>query len=88
MPPSSLIIVGILTPSAGIGGSIIWPRVQARYGWSNLQVLWILVALASLVPLYGCLGFLEIFKGGFGGLTTFGEMYVLAALFGVSFPFL
>ena len=42
--------------------------------------------LVSLVPAYGCLGFLSIFggEGGarFGGLTTPGEMYALTVYFG------
>jgi len=83
MPPSSLIIIGIFTPTAGILGSLMWPSLQKRFGWSNLRVLVVLVLMASVVPAYGCLGFL--FKSStfqFGGLTTPGEMYVLAVYFG------
>ncbi|KAH6904940.1 autophagy-type protein 22 [Coprinopsis sp. MPI-PUGE-AT-0042] len=90
MPPSSLILIGILTPVSGIIGSLIWPRIQRSVGWSNLRVLTILVVTASLIPAYGCLGFL--FEGSveetsgvkikFGGLTTPGEMYALAVVFG------
>ncbi|SRR6266550_4910136 len=88
MPPSSLIIVGIFTPTAGILGSLMWPSLQKRFGWSNLRVLVVLVLMASVVPAYGCLGFL--FKDStfqFGGLTTPGEMYVLAVYFGQSHHF-
>lgn len=82
MPSSSLILVGILAPLSGIFGSLLWPRLQRRFGWTNLQVLVILVSFASLIPAYGCLGFL--FEGSFkfGGLTTPGEMYGLAVVFG------
>lgn len=56
-------------------------------GWSNLKVLIVLVGLASLMPAYGCLGFLPVFKskdgGGFGGLMRKEELFVLAAYFGV-----
>lgn len=85
MPPSSLTIIGIFTPTAGILGSLMWPSLQKRFGWSNLRVLVILVLMASVVPAYGCLGFLfrrSTFQ--FGGLTTPGEMYVLAVYFGQS----
>lgn len=85
MSASRLIIVGVLTPSAGILGALIWPRIQTAMGWSNLRVLVVLVALASLIPAYGCLGFLPMFKNGnvkFGGLTTQEEMYGLAIYFG------
>lgn len=59
-----------------------------------MQSLVGLVFLALVIPVYGCLGFLPIFKGSpssgavsvnelrFGGLTRPGEMYVLAAYFG------
>jgi len=84
MTPSQLIIVGTLVPACGILGSIVAPMVQHRTKWSNLKLLVILVILISLVPLYGVLGFLPIFgKGGFGGLTTAGEMYGLAVYFGL-----
>ncbi|KAI0821797.1 MFS general substrate transporter [Trametes gibbosa] len=85
MPPSSLILIGALTPTAGILGSLVWPMVQRRAGWSNLRVLVVLVAMASAIPAYGCLGFLPVFQKGsvkFGGLTTPAEMYVLAVYFG------
>ncbi|TBU38318.1 MFS general substrate transporter [Dichomitus squalens] len=85
MPASSLILIGALTPSAGIAGSLAWPWVQRRMGWSNLKVLVVLVGMASAIPAYGCLGFLDVFRKSsvkFGGLTTPGEMYVLAVYFG------
>ncbi|KAI0697197.1 autophagy-type protein 22 [Cerioporus squamosus] len=85
MPASSLIVIGALTPTAGILGSLAWPAIQRRLGWSNLQVLVVLVVMASAIPAYGCLGFLPVFQRSsvkFGGLTTPGEMYVLAVYFG------
>lgn len=95
MPASSLILIGVLTPTAGILGSLIWPRVQKYRQWSNRTVLAILVFMASLLPAYGCLGFLPFFKepsppsgtaivqaARFGGLTTPAEMFVLAVYFG------
>jgi UMF1 family MFS transporter len=82
LPPSSLIIVGLLTPTAGILGSLIWPKIQRALKLSNKAILMILVMLASFVPLYGCLGFLPSLKGRVGGLVTAGEMYALAVYFG------
>ncbi|KIM31048.1 hypothetical protein M408DRAFT_327938 [Serendipita vermifera MAFF 305830] len=82
LPPKSLIVIGLLTPMAGIAGSLLWPRLQHAFKLSNKAVLIILVLLASLVPAYGCLGFLPILKGRIGGLTTAGEMYGLAIYFG------
>ncbi|KAF7290592.1 Autophagy-related protein [Mycena indigotica] len=86
MQPSALIVIGVLTPLAGIGGSLMWPFLQRSFGWSNLRVLTTLVMLASVVPAYGCLGFLPLFHGEdkvrFGGLTSPEEMFVLALYFG------
>lgn len=93
MPASSLIIVGILTNVSGILGSLAWPRIQAYFQWSNKKVLIVLVMMCSLIPAYGCLGFLPIFndrsedelhitKLRLGGLTTPGEMFGLAVYFG------
>lgn len=86
MQPSGLILVGILAPTSGIIGSLVWPFLQRRFQWSNLKVLIILVIMASLMPAYGCLGFLPALRGEgrFGGLTTQGELYALAAYFGQS----
>jgi MFS transporter, UMF1 family len=84
MPATSLIIIGIISPMAGIAGSLVWPRLQRRFGWTNLRIIVTLVCLASLLPAYGCLGFLPVFRRGrvsFGGLTTPAEMYVLSVYF-------
>lgn len=87
MPPSSLILVSILAPTAGVLGSLVMPALQKRFGWSNVRVLVTLVILASLIPVYGCVGFLPIFQHSlkFGGLTTPGEMYGLAFFFVCTF---
>lgn len=85
MQPSALIIMGVIVPTSGILGSLLWPILQRRYGWTNLKVIVILVTMASAIPAYGCLGFLEVFQGSatrFGGLTTQGEMFGLAVYFG------
>ena len=82
MTPSALILIGVLTPLSGILGSLIWPKIQARMGWTNLKVLVVLVVLASLIPAYGCLGFVFQGRTRFGGLTTQGEMFGLAVVFG------
>ncbi|SJL06496.1 related to Autophagy-related protein 22-1 [Armillaria ostoyae] len=56
MQPSALILIGVLTPCAGILGSLLWPLIQRKFLWSNLKVLIILVVLCSAIPAYGCLG--------------------------------
>ncbi|KAI0065158.1 MFS general substrate transporter [Artomyces pyxidatus] len=81
LPASALILVGVLSPSAGILGALLWPVLQRRYQMSNLRVLVLLVGLASLIPAYGCIGLFFGAAGGWG-LRTAGEMYVLAVFFG------
>src|ERR1700733_6801355 len=39
MPPSSLVLIGILAPSAGILGALLWPVLQRRLGLTSLRVL-------------------------------------------------
>jgi len=83
MQPSALILVGVITTTSGICGSLFWPFIQRRYGWTNHKVLIMLVVLCSMVPAYGCLGFLTVLRRAkFGGLTTQGEMFGLAVYFG------
>jgi MFS-type transporter involved in bile tolerance (Atg22 family) len=82
MQPSALILIGVLTPTSGILGSLAWPLLQRRLKWSNLKIIVVLVLMASAIPAYGCLGFLSVFEGRFGGLTTQGEMFGLAVYFG------
>jgi len=83
MPASSLILVGVMVPTFGIVGSLAWPHLQRRLGFGNLRMVMILVILASLVPAYGCLGFLPVFQRiGFGGLNSPNEIYGLAVYFG------
>lgn len=98
MGAMSLVGVGLLTNGMGILGALLWPRAQRALGWSNKKVLLTLVMLCSVVPAYGVLGFLPLFRAQppangresvdismvphFGGLTTPAEMFVLAAYFG------
>ncbi|KAH8111613.1 autophagy-type protein 22 [Phellopilus nigrolimitatus] len=93
MSASALILVGLLVNTAGILGALMWPRLQRHLRWSNQRVLVVLVAMCSLIPAYGCLGFLPMFRdpssdedlitaARVGGLTTQGEMFGLAVYFG------
>jgi len=81
MPPSSLVLVGVLTPSAGILGALLWPAVQRRLGLSSLRVLVLLVVAASAIPLYGVIGLFAP-HGARWGLRVPEEMFVLAVYFG------
>ena len=81
MPPSSLVLVGVLTPSAGILGALLWPILQRRLCLSSLRVLIILIIAASIIPLYGVIGLFAP-RGARWGLRVPAEMFVLAVYFG------
>ena len=84
MDASSLVLIGAITPASGILGSLVFPMLQRRCGWSNLHVLVLLVVLVSCIPAYGCLGFVPFVRRlKVGGLTTPGEMFGLAVYFGM-----
>ncbi|GAA5857665.1 hypothetical protein JCM1840_000857 [Sporobolomyces johnsonii] len=73
LPTSSLILIAVLVPSAGIAGAVLFPQLQKTVlPWSNQGVLVLLVALAALVPLWGLVA-----------LKTSGQMYALSVVFGV-----
>ena len=74
-------LVGVLTPSAGIPGALLWPAVQQRLGLSSLRVLVLLVVAASAIPLYGVIGLFAPY-GARWGLRVPEEMFVLAMYFG------
>jgi MFS transporter, UMF1 family len=81
MPPSSLVLVGVLTPSAGILGALLWPILQRRFSLTSLRVLIILIIAASIIPLYGVIGLFAP-RGAHWGLRVPAEMFVLAVYFG------
>ncbi|KIL00172.1 hypothetical protein PAXRUDRAFT_130454 [Paxillus rubicundulus Ve08.2h10] len=86
MESSSLVLIGAITPTSGIIGSLVFPYLQRRFAWPNVKVLVILVMIVSCIPAYGCLGFVPFVKKlNFGGLTTPGEMFGLAIYFGFAY---
>lgn len=83
IPSTHLVFMGVLAPASGIGGSLLWPRLQKRMGWSNIRTLVMLVAAAAMVPLYGCLGALIWLKNApWGGLRAPWEMWIAVIYFG------
>ena len=81
MPPSSVVLVGVLTPSAGILGALLWPILQRRLSLTSLRVLILLIVAASVIPLYGVIGLFAP-HGARWGLRVPAEMFVLAVYFG------
>ena len=79
MPPSGIILIGVLVQLTAAISSVYAPRLQLQLGLTNAQFLLRIVLLAQLLPLYVCIGLLL----PFGGLRSSGEMYVAAAWFGM-----
>ena len=82
MPPSSLILVGVLTPSVGILGTLLWPILQRRLRLTSLHVLLLLTIAASIILLYSVTGLFAP-RGARWGLCVPVEIFVLAVHFGV-----
>jgi UMF1 family MFS transporter len=79
LPPSRIILIGILVQLVAVISSVYTPRFQLRKGYTNSQVLLRIVILALILPIYTCIGLVL----PFGGLRTEGEMYVAATWFGL-----
>ncbi|CCH46460.1 Autophagy-related protein [Wickerhamomyces ciferrii] len=78
MSTPKLVIVGILSVIFAIGGSIIVPQLQSRFQVTPKISLIYIIIWASLIPLYGIMGF--YFK--LIGLKHDFEMYLLAIWYG------
>ncbi|KAM0791541.1 hypothetical protein ACM66B_005989 [Microbotryomycetes sp. NB124-2] len=75
MSTSSLVLIAILTPMSGIVGAVFFPRLQREtLQWSNLKMVMLLVAFATVVPLWGIIA-----------LRTRWQIYLLSIVFGVVF---
>lgn len=85
--PSGLALIGILATFGGIIGAITWPRLLTPHlkflQRSPHRTILFILSLSLLIPIYGLLGFLPIFKHlGVGGITNKNEIFVVAFVFG------
>lgn len=84
MPPSHLILIGVIVPTTGILGALMAPRIQKRLVYCNglngsLNMFKLLIAASCLIP--GYVSVALIF--GVPVLTTEIEMFIMAAVFGL-----
>ena len=69
---------------SGIVGAYIWPRIQRRFALQPKTILLCCVMGLELIPLYGLLGFLPLFrKLGVIGLQQAWEIYPVAVVHGI-----
>jgi UMF1 family MFS transporter len=77
-------LLSITSIGSGIMGAFAWPRVQKRFSLQPKSVLLCCVAGMELIPLYGLLGYIPLFKNlGFIGLQQAWEIYPIAVVHGI-----
>lgn len=80
-------MVGLLSITAimsGMLGAFLWPVVSRRLGLKSNHTIILCVALFELIPLYGMLAYIPLFKKwGVIGLQRPWEIYPLAVVHGV-----
>jgi UMF1 family MFS transporter len=78
MKPASLATLSLLTMVSGMMGATLLPRFQARLGKNPINGLLFVIAIASVIPFYGIMGF---FNNTLGLIHPW-EMYILAFWYG------
>jgi UMF1 family MFS transporter len=80
----AIALLSITSIGSGILGAFAWPRVQKRFSLQPKTVLLCCVAGMEVIPLYGLLGYIPLFrKLGFIGLQKPWEIYPIAVLHGI-----
>ena len=80
----AIALLSITSIGSGIVGAFAWPRIQKRFSMQPKTVLLYCVAGMEVIPLYGLLGYVPLFKKlGFIGLQKAWEIYPIAVLHGV-----
>jgi UMF1 family MFS transporter len=80
----AIALLSITSIGSGIVGAFAWPRVQKRFGLQPKSVLLYCVAGMEVIPLYGLLGYIPLFKNlGFIGLQQAWEIYPIAVVHGI-----
>lgn len=84
MSTIAIALLSITSVGSGIVGAFAWPRIAARYTLSSKSVLLVCVAGMEIIPLYGLLGYIPLFKRlGFIGLQQAWEIYPIAVIHGI-----
>lgn len=80
----AIALLSITSIGFGIVGAFAWPRVQKRYALQPKTVLLCCVAGMEIIPLYGLLGFIPLFRRwGVIGLQQAWEIYPIAVIHGI-----
>jgi len=80
----AIALLSITSIGSGVVGAFAWPRVQRRFCLEPKTVLLCCVAGMEVIPLYGLLGYIPVFKRlGFIGLQKAWEIYPIAVVHGI-----
>jgi len=80
----AIALLSITSIGSGVVGAFAWPRVQRRFCLQPKTVLLCCVAGMEVIPLYGLLGYIPVFKSlGFIGLQKAWEIYPIAVVHGI-----
>ena len=80
----AIALLSITAIGFGIVGAFAWPRVQRHFALQPKTVLLCCIAGMELIPLYGLLGYVPLFKSlGFIGLQQAWEIYPVAVVHGI-----
>jgi UMF1 family MFS transporter len=83
MSLGGLALINVVVTISGIVGAFAWRHLADMMGLKPSQTVLLCIMIFELVPLYGLLGYLSVFKRwGVGGLQQGWEMYPLSVVFG------
>ncbi|KAE8849506.1 hypothetical protein HRS9122_03522 [Pyrenophora teres f. teres] len=80
----AIALLSITSIGSGVVGAFAWPKIQRRYSLQPKTILLCCVAGMEVIPLYGLLGYIPLFKSmGFIGLQKAWEIYPIAVVHGI-----
>ncbi|PYH37130.1 MFS transporter [Aspergillus neoniger CBS 115656] len=84
MSTTMVALLSITATLSGMAGAFLWPIVSRYFGLKSNHTIMVCIALFELIPLYGMLAYIPLFKSwGVIGLQQPWEIYPLAIVHGV-----
>lgn len=84
MSTTSVALLSITATLSGMAGAFLWPIISRRFQLKSNQTIMICIALFEVIPLYGMLAYIPLFKRwGVIGLQQPWEIFPLAIVHGM-----
>ncbi|PWY89068.1 MFS general substrate transporter [Aspergillus heteromorphus CBS 117.55] len=84
MSTTSIALLSITATVSGMSGAFLWPLVSRHFGLKSNHTIMLCIALFELIPLYGMLAYIPLFKRwGVIGLQQPWEIYPLGVVHGI-----